>query len=217
MFILGYACINAFAVIHLDDFFFLMIRRPPRSTLDRSSAASDVYKRQPNPVHIYDESGVYQTTLTVTNDCGTSTLQQTVTVTGAPQALFSSSTQYGCAPLVVQFTNQSGGNPTSFAWVFEGGSPGTSSQPNPVVTYNAPGLYDVQLTVENPTGDDVLLLSEYIEVESPTISGFNFAVNGLQTSFTNQSINSTGSSWNFGDGFTSNETNPVHVLSLIHI
>ena len=27
-------------------FFFLMIRLPPRSTLDRSSAASDVYKRQ---------------------------------------------------------------------------------------------------------------------------------------------------------------------------
>src|SRR5678816_4321140 len=25
-----------------------MIRRPPRSTLDRSSAASDVYKRQPD-------------------------------------------------------------------------------------------------------------------------------------------------------------------------
>src|SRR5678815_3124957 len=30
-------------------FFFLMIRRPPRSTLDRSSAASDVYKRQVVP------------------------------------------------------------------------------------------------------------------------------------------------------------------------
>ena len=29
-------------------FFFLMIRQPPRSTLDRSSAASDVYKRQAN-------------------------------------------------------------------------------------------------------------------------------------------------------------------------
>ena len=27
-------------------FFFLMIRGPPRSTLDRSSAASDVYKRR---------------------------------------------------------------------------------------------------------------------------------------------------------------------------
>ena len=31
---------------HVLVFFFLMIRRPPRSTLDRSSAASDVYKRQ---------------------------------------------------------------------------------------------------------------------------------------------------------------------------
>ena len=29
-----------------DLFFFLMIRRPPRSTQSRSSAASDVYKRQ---------------------------------------------------------------------------------------------------------------------------------------------------------------------------
>ena len=29
-----------------DVFFFLMIRRPPRSTQSRSSAASDVYKRQ---------------------------------------------------------------------------------------------------------------------------------------------------------------------------
>ena len=33
-------------------FFFLMIRRPPRSTLDRSSAASDVYKRQDTVVWI---------------------------------------------------------------------------------------------------------------------------------------------------------------------
>ena len=30
----------------LISFFLLMIRRPPRSTLERSSAASDVYKRQ---------------------------------------------------------------------------------------------------------------------------------------------------------------------------
>ena len=34
------------AGIDVCFFFFLMIRRPPRSTLDRSSAASDVYKRQ---------------------------------------------------------------------------------------------------------------------------------------------------------------------------
>src|SRR5678816_3875328 len=36
-------------------FFFLMIRRPPRSTLDRSSAASDVYKRQLKNYNSYNE------------------------------------------------------------------------------------------------------------------------------------------------------------------
>ena len=35
-------------------FFFLMIRRPPRSTLDRSSAASDVYKRQKQRPDVFD-------------------------------------------------------------------------------------------------------------------------------------------------------------------
>ena len=36
-----------------------MIRRPPRSTLDRSSAASDVYKRQAqNVVHRQEAPGV---------------------------------------------------------------------------------------------------------------------------------------------------------------
>ena len=32
--------------------FFLMIRRPPRSTQSRSSAASDVYKRQVQEDHV---------------------------------------------------------------------------------------------------------------------------------------------------------------------
>ena len=38
-------CVPA-AAWYLFFFFFVMIRRPPRSTLDRSSAASDVYKSQ---------------------------------------------------------------------------------------------------------------------------------------------------------------------------
>ena len=34
------------SLFYVVFFFFLMIRRPPRSTQSRSSAASDVYKRQ---------------------------------------------------------------------------------------------------------------------------------------------------------------------------
>ena len=50
----GIVCVRCIAefVMWLNEtvcvlfFFFLMIRRPPRSTQSRSSAASDVYKRQ---------------------------------------------------------------------------------------------------------------------------------------------------------------------------
>ena len=41
----GVLCV-AFLFFSFFVFCFLMLRRPPRSTLDRSSAASDVYKRQ---------------------------------------------------------------------------------------------------------------------------------------------------------------------------
>ena len=163
-----------------------------------------------NPVHVYGAAGTYQVSLTVSNVCGSEILTLPVTVTGSPVAAFTSNTQYGCAPLVVQFTNQSAGAPTSFSWVFQGGTPGTSTLANPVVTYNTPGIYDVQLTVTNAAGNNTLLLDNYIEVESPTSSDFGFSVNGSQATFDNQSSNATGSNWNFGDGFGSPDTNPSH-------
>eukprot|EP00657_Telonema_sp_P-1_P011590 TRINITY_DN687_c0_g1_i3.p1 TRINITY_DN687_c0_g1~~TRINITY_DN687_c0_g1_i3.p1 ORF type:complete len:117 (-),score=35.72 TRINITY_DN687_c0_g1_i3:137-487(-) len=43
--VLFFSCIM-WRVLSFVIFFFLMIRRPPRSTQSRSSAASDVYKRQ---------------------------------------------------------------------------------------------------------------------------------------------------------------------------
>ena len=43
-----YSCLFFVVRCFLYLFFFLMIRRPPRSTQSRSSAASDVYKRQSN-------------------------------------------------------------------------------------------------------------------------------------------------------------------------
>ena len=53
---MGDVCLSYALIVVLFDgdrrrpscsfYFFVMIRRPPRSTLDRSSAASDVYKRQ---------------------------------------------------------------------------------------------------------------------------------------------------------------------------
>lgn len=163
-----------------------------------------------NPVHIYPDGGAYTVTLTVTTDCGTDVHQMVVLITSAPVAAFSSNVTSGCAPLVVQYINQSSGAVSSFSWVFQGGTPATSTISNPVVTYNNPGVYDVTLTVSNAAGSDVQANDNYITVNAPTQSNFTFVVNGMQVVFANQSNNSTGSTWHFGDGIVSDDEDPVH-------
>ena len=65
----------------------------------------------------------------------------------------------------IQFTDLSTGNPTSWAWSFEGGQPSTSSEQNPEVVYNTAGDYDVQLSVmDGNGGSDILLKEDFIHV-----------------------------------------------------
>ena len=64
----------------------------------------------------------------------------------------------------VEFTELSTCNATSFAWEFEGGTPATSNEPNPTVSYDMAGDFDVTLTVTNSTGSHTLLMEEYIHV-----------------------------------------------------
>lgn len=165
---------------------------------------------QENPTHVYTSGGTYTVLLTVSNICGSNSIQLIVNVTGAPVADFVANVEYGCAPLVVHYTSTSLGNPTSYNWEFQGGTPFTSTQANPTVTYNTPGLFDVELTVSNAAGNNTLILNDFIEVEFPTTSNFTYAVNGLLAIFTNQSTHSTGSIWYFGDGGQSTSNNPSH-------
>lgn len=66
----------------------------------------------------------------------------------------------------VQFTDLSTGNPTSYSWSFPGGSPTTSTEPNPVVVYNSLGTFDVTLTVTNSVGQDAEIKTGYILVDN---------------------------------------------------
>mgnify|MGYP001422078576 CR=1 FL=1 len=50
----------------------------------------------------------------------------------------------------INFTDLSTGNPTSWSWLFPGGTPASSSDTNPVnIIYNNPGIYPVTLTVSD--------------------------------------------------------------------
>jgi len=77
-----------------------------------------------------------------------------------PVADFVGDPTSGCAPLAVQFTDQSSGNPTSWSWDF--GDGGSSSEQNPSHTYQSVGYYTVSLTVSNTAGSDTNTKTDYI-------------------------------------------------------
>jgi PKD repeat protein len=79
-----------------------------------------------------------------------------------PTANFSGSPTSGTDPLVVQFSDNSSGSPTSWSWTF--GDGGTSSAQNPSHTYNGAGSYNVSMTATNNDGSDTLTRNGYITV-----------------------------------------------------
>lgn len=86
---------------------------------------------------------------------------------GPPLADFVASTTNVCAGNSVTFTDLSGCVPTSWSWTFGGGTPGTSTNQNPTVTYSTPGTYNVTLVATNASGADTLIKTGYIVVTAP--------------------------------------------------
>lgn len=64
----------------------------------------------------------------------------------------------------VEFDDLSQFSPQSWHWYFEGGTPAISTERNPVVFYEKPGVYNVSLVAENAFGSDSLLKEKYITV-----------------------------------------------------
>ncbi|MDO9510800.1 MAG: M14 family zinc carboxypeptidase [Bacteroidales bacterium] len=65
----------------------------------------------------------------------------------------------------VNFTDLSFGNPNTWAWTFEGGSPATSTQQNPQnILYSQAGVYDVSLTASDATYSNTVMKPAYIVV-----------------------------------------------------
>ncbi len=165
------------------------------------------------PTHEYPGDGTYVVTLTATNECGSKTTEGQFTIVSPPTAGFSAPVTSGCAPFEVQFENESSENAVSFSWSFPGGNPATSTEENPVVTYQAPGTYSVSLTVTNTAGSDSYELTNYITVNSTPAAAFNYQATGTTVKFFNTSTNATSYLWDFGDGTTSTEAEPTHTYA----
>ncbi|MEL6639642.1 MAG: PKD domain-containing protein, partial [Bacteroidota bacterium] len=167
-----------------------------------------------NPVHTYAMEGTYTVVLTATNDCGVQTSSQSVEIVLGPLAGFSADQTEGCAPLTVQFSDQSSGDVTTWSWSFPGGNPSTSTDQNPTVVYDTPGSYSVMLEIETLTGSNMLVQNGFITVLSAPSPAFNTDISGGTVDFINNSSNATTYSWDFGDGNGSTDVNPTHTYAM---
>ena len=82
--------------------------------------------------------------------------------TEPPTAGFGAHPTSGVVPLTVQFTDQSKGEITHWAWDFGDGN--TSTVQNPSHTYATLGNYTVSLTVTNSGGSDTRTRTNYIRI-----------------------------------------------------
>jgi PKD repeat protein len=173
-----------------------------------------------NPNHTYKKPGSYIVSLTVVGPGGSDTETKMDYIQVAPSAHvanFSAIPRSGNGPLVVQFTDISTGQVLGRLWDFGDGT--TSSEQNPNHTYHNIGSYTVSLTVTGPGGSDTEMKKDYIQVTHPApVANFTATpISGnspLVVQFTGTSTgNITSRLWNFGDGTTSTERNPIHTYT----
>jgi PKD repeat protein len=122
----------------------------------------------------------------------------------APVANFSGNPTTVMATQQVSFTDLSTNNPTSWAWLFPGGTPSESTEQNPVIIYNTPGTYSVTLTASNSAGSDAITITNYITVTEFVItycssSGSNTTKEWINSVSFGSLVKTSGSNGGYGD------------------
>jgi PKD repeat protein len=134
-----------------------------------------------------------------------------IVIVNPPVANFSSNIQSACAPLTVNFTDNSTNTPTSWNWSFPGGNPSSSSVPNPTnIVYNNPGTYNVTLIASNQQGSNTITKQAFITVQS-TVADFSADITsgcqGLRATFSDvSSCPASSRVWLFPGGLPSTST-----------
>lgn len=173
-----------------------------------------------NPSHTYTKAGTFTVTLTAfttVGGCSDSAVQTGFVKINVPTILgFTDLPFSGCAPAIINF-NPSIFSPdsiVSYKWSFGDGS--TSTEAAPVYTYNVPGNYTVMLTIITTGGcTDTFELAPAVVASQRPVPGFTAtplnACASDEIQFTDTSLGSVSMwHWDFGDGGTSNEKNPLH-------
>ena len=167
----------------------------------------------------YSIQGSYTATLTVVDEKGCTT------TTSVPNAVVASaltapdievSLSPTCdLPWLIDFTNQNTDPLILYTWDFGNGDTYSGAQP-PTIAYDEVGIYDITLFMESGDCQDTVVLSNFIDTNSPAAFTFSPSVicQDSPVQFTDISLNEADQViWDFGDGFTSSEFNPSHIYN----
>jgi gliding motility-associated-like protein len=149
------------------------------------------------------------------NGC-TGTDDMNVTIEPAAYPSFNAPVLADCTPFSFVLNNTSTGTPFTLAeWTFGNGATATGAGPISY-TYNSPGCYDVGLTLTTALGCEWdTLITDYLCSYMLPIADFEpspMTITDLENTSTmiNQSAGGTYYAWDFGDGGTSTEFEPIH-------
>ncbi len=168
---------------------------------------------QPNPTHMYAQTGTFTATLALTGQDGSSSMDTIdIVVADALQAVFTANPNPAAVNQPIEFdSSPSTGVIVSYSWDFGDGT--TSDQAKPMHTYAAGGEYTVRLVVSD--GATQSEASNVVSVAAPLQAVFTAnpnpaAVNQpIEFDASDSSGNIATFAWDFGNGLTSNEPAPM--------
>lgn len=152
------------------------------------------------------------------NDCGRDESSYVIRVSPqniTPLLVVNGNEKSGCAPLTVNFRNNTVGA-SRFTFDFgDGGTANTITTGIVQHTYTRPGTYTVTMTAYNSCSE--IAVTESITVLQQPAAAFDADIKlgcpGLSVKFSNTTQDGFSYLWDFGDGTTSDQFEPVHVFN----
>ncbi|MBL0359123.1 MAG: PKD domain-containing protein [Chitinophagaceae bacterium] len=169
-----------------------------------------------SPTHSYTTPGYYTVSLVTTGLSGckdTTIVEHAIGAGNKPSPAFTADIRNSCAQTEISFTDESTGGATMWQWDFGDNSQAMEQHPKHIFTDT--GFLDVQMIVFNGGCADTVRKHNYVYIK-PAIAKLKYdftCAAPFTFSFSNHSIGAESWQWDFGDGATSTELNPVHTYS----
>ena len=166
-----------------------------------------------NASHTYFSPGNYIVYLSVSNQQNSDDKKINIIIHEPLKADFFVSSTVVKTQEKIQFTSNSTGNISSYLWDF-GDLTATSTEANPSHVYTRTGNFTVTLKVSDERGSDnkTMQIRVLREMKAYLSASTTKAKAGVSIQFSDMSIGEGDAwLWDFGDGSTSNEKNPIHL------